>query len=97
MLKHIVCMKFKAGVVKDEIEDLKKSLAVLPGKIPEIKELHFGPDIMGTERSYDFALIALFSDTISLKRYQAHEDHIPIIHKVKALSDSVISVDFEWL
>ncbi len=95
MLKHVVFMKFKTGVDELQIEDLKGSLGSLPGKIDEIIGFEFGPDILKSERSYDFALIATFTDLDSLKRYQAHPDHIPVIQKVRSLCDSILVVDFE--
>ncbi len=96
MLKHIVFMKFKTGVDALQIEELKKNLGALPGKIDEIKEFEFGPDILKSERSYDFALAASFTGLDSLKRYQSHPDHIPVIQKVRGLCETILVVDFEW-
>ncbi|MFA5179769.1 MAG: Dabb family protein [Syntrophales bacterium] len=96
MLKHIVFMKFGAGVDALQIEDMKRSLASLPGKIDEIKGFEFGADILKSERSYDFALVANFKDLDSLKRYQIHPDHMPVIQKVRGLCETILVVDFEW-
>jgi len=96
MLKHIVFMKFKTGFDALQIEDLKKDLGALPGKIDEIKEFEFGPDILKSERSYDFALVASFSDLDSLKRYQVHPDHLPVLQKVRGHCETILVVDFEW-
>ena len=62
MIKHVVFMKFKAGVTEKDIADLEKAMAKLPGRIPEIKEYQFGRDIVRSERSYDFALVSAFED-----------------------------------
>jgi hypothetical protein len=96
MLKHIVFMKFKTGIDALQIEDLKKDLGALPGKIDEIKEFQFGPDILKSERSYDFALVAGFTGLDSLKSYQSHPDHLPVIQKVRGLCDTILVVDFAW-
>jgi len=96
MLKHIVFMKFKTGVDALQIEDLKKSLGALPGKIDEIKAFEFGPDILKSERSYDFALSASFADLDSLKSYQVHPGHIPVLQEVRSMCENIIVVDFEW-
>lgn len=96
MLRHIVFMKFKTGVDSLQVEDLKGSIGSLPGKIDEIKEFEFGPDILKSERSYDFALVASFTDLDSLKRYQVHPDHIPVLQKVRGLCETILVVDFEW-
>lgn len=96
MLRHIVFMKFKKGVDALQIEDMGKSLESLPGKIAEIKGFEFGPDILKSERSYDFALVASFADLDSLKSYQVHPDHIPVLQKVRSLCETILVVDFEW-
>jgi len=96
MLRHIVFMKFKAGVDELQIVDMGKSLGSLPGKIDEIKGFEYGPDILKSERSYDFALVSSFTDLDSLKRYQVHPDHIPVLQKVRSLCENIIVVDFEW-
>jgi hypothetical protein len=95
MLRHIVFMKFKTGVDALQIENMQQSLGALPGKIDEIKGFEFGPDILKSERSYDFALVASFTDLDSLKRYQVHPDHIPVLQKVRSLCESILVVDFE--
>ena len=95
MLRHIVIMKFKTGVDAPQVEHLKIGLASLPGKIDEIKGFEFGPDILKSERSYDFALIASFTDLDSLKTYQVHPAHIPVLQEVRGLCEHIIVVDFE--
>lgn len=94
MLRHVVFMKFKAGVTAEQVEELKKALGGLPGKIPEIRGWSFGPDILRTERSADFALVADFEDVEALKRYQVHPDHIPVLGLVRSLSETIQAADF---
>jgi Stress responsive A/B Barrel Domain len=96
MIKHIVFMKFKAGVTDKDVAVIEKGLAGLPGKIPEIKEYQFGRDIVRSERSCDFALVSAFDDMEALKRYQVHPDHLPVVTKVKEFSESILAVDFKF-
>jgi hypothetical protein len=94
MLRHIVFMKFKAGVTAEQVEELKRALGGLPAKIPEIREWAFGADVLRTERSVDFALVAAFEDVEALKRYQVHPDHIPVLGLVRSMSESIQVADF---
>lgn len=94
MLHHVVVMKFKPEVSEEDIRDLEKALDVLPDKIMEIKVFEFGRDILRSERSYDFALLALFANRPALERYQNHPDHLPVAAKVKAMCASLTTVDF---
>ncbi|MDQ5987335.1 MAG: hypothetical protein CSYNP_03075 [Syntrophus sp. SKADARSKE-3] len=96
MIKHVVFMKFKAGATDDDIREIEKGLAELPGIIPEIKEYQFGRDIVRSERSYDFALISAFDDLEAMKRYQVHPNHIPVISKVREVAESILAVDFKY-
>ncbi|MGB5617080.1 MAG: Dabb family protein [Desulfobacterales bacterium] len=94
MLNHVVSMKFKSGVTEAEIDDLEKSLDELPNSVVEIQMYEFGRDVLHTERSYDFAIVALFSNEEALRRYQKHPEHLKVLEKIKKLCESVIAVDF---
>ena len=94
MIKHVVCLKFRPGTGETEIEGLTKALGALPAKIPEIRSFEFGPDILRTERSFDYALVATYEDLEALKRYQAHPDHLPVLAKVREITEKVLAVDF---
>jgi hypothetical protein len=94
MLKHVVLMKFKADVVEKDISDLERGLGTLPEKIPEILGYEFGRDVVGSERSYDFALLSSFADLEALKRYQVQPDHQIVLKQVLRMCDSILAVDF---
>lgn len=95
MLKHIVLMKFKSGVTGDDISGLEKSLASLPGEIPEIKGYQFGRDLR-SERGFDFALISDFDDFEALGRYRVHPRHVPVLQRVKEMCETIQAVDFDY-
>jgi hypothetical protein len=94
MLKHVVFMKFKAGVSDADIKGLEEGLGSLPAVIPEIKGYEFGRDVVHSPRSYDFALVSSFDDLEAMKRYQVHPDHQVVIKKVLELCEGVLAVDF---
>lgn len=94
MINHIVVMKFKPEVTEDAVRDLEISLEQLPNKIMDIKMYEFGRDVLRSPRSYDFALIALFANIAALDRYQNHPEHVPVLAKVKAMCENVVTVDF---
>ncbi|HDM75125.1 MAG TPA: Dabb family protein [Deltaproteobacteria bacterium] len=95
MLKHIVLLKFKPETSGEEKEDLERKLKALPSKIPEIKGYEMGFDIIQSQRSYDFGLIATFENLDALKTYQQHPDHVVVLNKVLEICDGIIAVDFE--
>ena len=95
MLKHVVLFKFNKKTSEDDIKKLISRLGALPGQIPEIKGFEFGRDVVRSPRSFDFALVSVFSDLEAMKRYQVHPNHKDVSGIVEALCDEVIAVDFE--
>jgi len=95
MIKHVVLAKFKPEVKAEEISRLRKSLAALPGMIPEIKGYDFGED-RRAERSFDFALVSTFEDNEALKRYIVQPDHAVVGKMIRGLCANLQIVDFEY-
>lgn len=95
MLNHIVLMKFASGVRESDIEELERRLDNLPNAIRQIHMYEFGRDVVGSERSYDFAIVSLFAHTGALREYQEHPQHRKVLDLIGAICESVITVDFE--
>ena len=95
MINHIVLLKFKSGVGEVDIEELERMLDELPNKITEIHTYEFGRNLVSSDRSYDFALVALFANLDTLERYQTHPQHLPVVKKIQEICESVHTVDFE--
>ena len=95
MLNHVVMLKFKPGVEEADIKELEEMLDDLPNKITEIHSYEFGRDTIHSQKSFDFALVSLFANDIALKRYQEHRQHLPVLKKIKALCETVATVDFQ--
>ena len=95
MLNHVVMLKFKSEVKEADIKELEEMLDDLPNKINEIHAYEFGRDVIHSQKSFDFALVSLFANDIALKRYQDHRQHLPVLKKIKALCETVATVDFQ--
>lgn len=94
MLNHIVLIKFKKDVPEKDIQELENLLEDLPNNILEIHSFEFGRNIIHSQRSYDFALVSLFANTESLKRYQDHPNHQTVLKKIQSSAEKVRVVDF---
>ena len=94
MIKHVVMLKFKKDAREAGISELENKMGALPGEIPEIMTFEFGRDVIRSERSYDFALVSVFEDIESVKRYQIHPRHQEVLKILKDLCESVIVADF---
>jgi hypothetical protein len=94
MLTHVVLFKFKPETTAAEIQQLAEGLGGLPHVIEEIREFRFGTDVLRSERSYDLGLVSSFDDLEALQRYQVHPEHQKVVALVKAITSSVVAVDF---
>jgi len=94
MLNHIVMIKFKKTVAEKSITEIEAMMEDLPNKITEIHSYEFGPDVLQSERSYDFALVSLFANMESMQRYQVHPEHQKLLKKLVPMCDHICTVDF---
>jgi antibiotic biosynthesis monooxygenase (ABM) superfamily enzyme len=95
MITHVVMMKFRPEVSATDIDELEALLDSLPERIAEIQSYDFGRDVIRSDRSYDFALVAVFANLDTLSHYQTHPDHRKVVKRLGAMCDSIIAVDYE--
>lgn len=94
MIQHMVMFKLRADVSEAAFAELEQQLADLPRQIAEIESLDFGLDVVRSERSFDFGLLAGFRDLEALKRYQEHPEHQKVLEILKTFAEQIIAVDF---
>ncbi|MGM1046876.1 MAG: Dabb family protein [Bacillota bacterium] len=94
MIKHIVFFKLKEPTT-DNIERTVQVLRDMQGKIPQLRSLEVGSDIIRSERSYDLALISEVDSLEDLQAYNVHPVHQEVIRYISEVKESSISVDFE--
>lgn len=95
MISHIVMMRFKPDTPPEAVAALQAALEGLPERITEIHTYEFGRDIVHSERSWDFALVSLFANLDTLRRYQQHPEHLKVLSTIKRICSDVAVVDFE--
>ncbi len=92
MFTHIVFFKLKNKELASEARDL---LLSMEGKIPQLKGLEVGVDVLHTERSYDLALVTRFDSLEDMDTYQIHEYHVnEVLKYLKPMLESSKAVDF---
>lgn len=93
MIRHIVLFKIKEEF-KAEIPQLVKSFYTMKGKVEGLLNLEAGADILGSERSYDLALICTFADRASFDAYQTHPAHMPVKKRMHEVREGSVACDF---
>lgn len=80
MFTHVVLFKLKNNS-KENIKKMADLLRSMDGKIPMLRGLTVGEDVLFTERSYDLCLITTFDSQEALDEYQVHEYHVETVLK----------------
>ena len=92
MVKHIVLFKLKD---QKNRRLAVETLSSMKSKIEGLLDLEVGEDFLGSERSYDIALITTHTDKAALDFYQEHPVHRPVKKVMHEIRESSVAVDFE--
>ena len=93
MIRHIVLFRIKPEF-KSEIPQLVKNFYTMKGKVEGLLDLEAGADILGSERSYDLALICTFADRAAFDAYQTHPAHMPVKKRMHEVREGSVACDF---
>jgi len=100
MIKHIAMFKFGAFDSKEQKEEFFQRVInafdKLEDKIPEIKALQIGFDVLQSDASFDFAVNVDVQSLDTLKTYANHPEHLKavVILKEKIIERRVIDYEF---
>ena len=93
-LTHVVLMQFQEPAP----EILAKASALLrglQGKVPELRSIEVGLDVLHSGRSYDLALITRFDSLADMQRYQDHPEHVAVLQYLRTVLAASVAVDYE--
>ena len=95
MITHIVL--FKLSDPKPEIIAATRDLLLsMDGKVPQLRHLEVGVDLVRSERSYDLALVTKFDSLDELKSYQVDPYHAgTILPHMRSVCSAIVAVDYE--
>lgn len=92
MLTHIVLFKLKDRRDSQKARDV---LLGMKGRIPHLRHIEAGIDVLHSERSYDLSLVTKFDSLKDMKAYQAHPVHVEVLKYITSVRDSSVTVDYE--
>lgn len=95
MIKHIVMYRLK-NANEENKEALVRKFLSMDGKITELKSIEAGGDVLGSERSYDVALVCTFDSIKNMSIYRDHPVHLKVKEYVQSVVALSISVDYEY-
>ena len=94
MLTHVVFFKL-IDRTPENAQKLREALLSMTGKIPQVRHMEVGVNVMPSERAYDVALFQRFDSLADLQTYQAHPEHQEVLKYILAVTASRVSVDYE--
>lgn len=95
MIYHNVWFKLTNEGNAAERAQIEAGLNALPALIPEIVELHCGPDFSGRSRGFELGLLVVFQTREDGQTYDKHPDHQAFISANRHLWSEVMALDFE--
>ncbi len=94
MITHIALFKL-VHANAETVEDARKALAGLEGKIPQLRHFEVGVNLVHSYRSYDLSLLARFDSLEDLQSYQGHPAYVEVVKYLQSVRQSVATVDYE--
>ncbi|MFJ4025985.1 Dabb family protein [Paenarthrobacter sp. NPDC089989] len=94
MIRHTVLFKFRPGFPPADMAAWIAGLDRMRGTIPGMLHLTHGPDVLGNERSFDYAIVADFNTVEDIGVYNSHPLHEPLKKYSFPNSEQIIAVDF---
>lgn len=95
MIVHIVLFKLKEPTA-ETVAEAVSLLRSMEGKVPMLRRLEVGADVIRSERSYDIALYTHFDTLEDLAAYQADPYHGgTVAPRMRSISSAVAAADYE--
>jgi hypothetical protein len=98
VIKHIVLWKLKDFAEgADKHQNARKIETMLLGlkeRIPQLKEIEVGINVLPSDASYDVALYSSFNNEHDLEIYQKHPEHLKVAEFVSAVRENRVVVDY---
>lgn len=89
---HVVMAKLNEGANAGK---LAAKLRELKGKVPGLRDVEVGVDMLHSDRSYDLVLTARFDDWAGLEAYQADPEHQQVLAYMRDVVATAVAVDYE--
>ena len=92
MITHLVMFRLKDPA---DAKAIKDALEALPPKIPQIRSMEVGVNIVDSPRAWDVGIVSTFDSLDDVAAYQTHPEHAAIAGFIKAAAEMSASVDYE--
>ena len=95
MVTHILLWNYRPEVPAAERAAIEATLLALPGRIPALAGLTFGPVFRWRVREYSHACVMRFADQAALDAYQSDPAHRAFAARFHPATAELIALDYE--
>lgn len=95
MIRHVAVFRFQPTFTAADRENWMTLLRSLPSRIPELRNLSVGADVLHGPASHEVAIVADFDDLDALAAYSRHPAHDEVLKISAPVKVSLATVDFE--
>jgi hypothetical protein len=96
MIQHIVLFKFKDSATPGQVVDAGTALLAMKKEIPEIRGVHFGPNLGPSVKEWSHVLVVACEHMGAVQRYLDHPVHRQIIDRfIAPIREARLAVDLE--
>jgi len=92
---HIALYKWKDTVTSSEIVEALEDIEGLGQKVPGIIEISTAENTSKYSEGYTHVILVRGENQAAIDAYRSHPDHVKVAHKIDAMEDKGIGVDFE--
>jgi diamine N-acetyltransferase len=92
-LTHIVLFKLQEPT-PEVTQEVVRRLYALEGKIPELRSIEVGVDVVRSGRSYDVALTTRFDNLAAMQAYQVNPLHQEVLDYLRTVLAATVVVDY---
>lgn len=94
MLTHIVFFKLHDRSMENK-QKFRDALESMRGRIPQIRAMEIGVNVVEAARAFDVALYQKFDSLDAMQEYQMHPVHQAILPYLREHSEGTAAVDYE--
>lgn len=96
MIQHVVLFQWKPEASTTQVEAAGAALLAMRGRIPEIRDIHFGPNLSPEKGVHTHVLIVVCDGMAGVDRYLTHPVHVEtVVTHVRPILASRIPVDVD--
>jgi flavin reductase (DIM6/NTAB) family NADH-FMN oxidoreductase RutF len=92
---HIVMMRLKENTPENAAR-MRDALYGMVGKVPQIRALEVGVNVVVSDRAYDIALTVTLDSQEDMEAYQVHPEHQRVLNEiVRPLISGSVAADYD--